>query len=211
VDGPSNIRGTRLGRAARALLALAALCGGAAGCRRGATTAPAAGTANADAHLAAGGDAASAPTTSPAGMKVPFTPLDAASAKSLAAGFKAFRAAKYADARDLFHRVVVARPDYTPARYQELRAAALADPSSDLRERWRELLMRDFIGYAGRLKTQKEFAPQRGSTQGPELDRTLTAARKAMPTGSTGASSSWRAASPPNRRSTTSRASPSWS
>jgi hypothetical protein len=116
-------------------------------------------------------------------MKAPFTPLDSASTKKLAAGFKALRAAKYGQARVLFHEVVAARPDYTPARFQELRAAALADPAADVREQWRDLLMRDFVGYAGRLETQKDLAPLRGSAQGAELARIQAMVRKAYAEG----------------------------
>jgi hypothetical protein len=158
------------------LLAATWICIGAGGCKRGApgSTPP---LAPVDGRVDEG--PAAAANSAPAGMKEPFAPLDAASAKGMAAGFKAFRAAKYSEARGLFHEVVAAHPDYTAARFQELRAAAVADPGADVREQWRDLLMRDFVGYAGSLRTQKDLAQLRGSAQGAELDRIQATARKA--------------------------------
>src|SRR5262245_13799559 len=61
----------------------------------------------------------------PIGMDEPFERLKAASARELGSGFSALRQKKYAWAREAFHNVVLVYPDYTLARFQELRAAAL--------------------------------------------------------------------------------------
>jgi hypothetical protein len=123
-----------------------------------------------------------APPT-PAGMKAPFERRTPAAAKTLAAGMKAYRAGKHAEAEQLFHEAVAAWPDDTAARYQELRAAVRADPQADLREAVRALLYRDFVGYDHRLRTGKEFAPLWSSPRASELERIRAAARAAYTAG----------------------------
>ncbi len=150
-----------------------------AGCKRNGTpsTAPeptAAGGARGDA--AAG---AQPPLATPAGMKAPFERRTAALAKSFAAALKAYRAKKYDEAERLFHEVVVARPDDTAARYQELRATVRAHPDADLREPIRALLYRDFVAYDHRLRTAKEFAALWASPRATELEAIRAAARAA--------------------------------
>ncbi len=115
----------------------------------------------------------------PAGMKAPFEPRTSALTKTFAAGVQAFRAKKYSAAEQLFHQVVVARPDDTAARYQELRAIVHADPDADLREPLRALLVRDFVAYDHRLRTGKDFAPLWASPRAGELEAIRAAARAA--------------------------------
>ena len=74
-------------------------------------------------------------------------------------------AKKYDDARTAFAAVVAAHPDYTPARFQELKAAALGGHVADVPALWRELLARDFVAYAGRLDKPKDLAPLRASPE----------------------------------------------
>ena len=112
-------------------------------------------------------------------MKAPFERRTAVSAKTFAAGVKAYRAKKYSEAERLFHQVVAARPDDTGARYQELRAAVRADPDADLREPVRALLFRDFVGYDHRVRTGKELAPLWASPRASELEALRAAARAA--------------------------------
>ncbi len=129
------------------------------------------------AHADAAGAQSARP--SPAGMKAPFEPRRSALARTFAAGVQAFRAKKYGAAEQLFHQVVVARPDDTAARYQELRAAAHAEPDADLREPLRALLFRDFVAYDHRLRTGKDFAPLWASPRASALEAIRAAARAA--------------------------------
>ncbi|HEY7372269.1 MAG TPA: hypothetical protein VIF57_08935 [Polyangia bacterium] len=159
------------GRVAAAALALAF----AQACKQGpsSTAAPPAGARAVGAGSPGAGGGAAAPGSGaprvPVGVKTPFEPLDRASAKTFAAAQAALRAKKYGPARDLFHEVVTAHPDHLAARHQELRSALLADPAADVRELWRDLLARDFIGYASRLDTAPELAALRRSPRWPEL------------------------------------------
>jgi hypothetical protein len=99
------------------------------------------------------------------GMEDPFVRLTGDSSKSLNAGHKAMSAKKYDDARAAFAAVVAAHPDYTPGRFQELKAATLSGHVADAPALWRELLARDFVAYAGRLDKPKDLAPLRASPE----------------------------------------------
>jgi hypothetical protein len=116
----------------------------------------------------------------PAGMKAPFEPRTSALARTFAAGAQAFRTKKYGAAEQLFHQVVVARPDDTAARYQEFRAAVHANPDADLREPLRALLFRDFVAYDHRLVTGKDFAPLWAGPRASELEAIRASARAAF-------------------------------
>jgi len=105
------------------------------------------------------------PPPSVIGMEDPFARLSGDAAKSLKAAYKAMQAKKYDEARTAFAAVVSAAPDYSPARLQELKAAALGGHAADVPGLWKELLGRDFVGYAGRLDKPRELAMLRG---GPE-------------------------------------------
>src|SRR5262245_36613311 len=79
------------------------------------------------------------------------------------------RSKDYDEARAAFRVVVDAYPDYTAARFQELRAAALEGDFGAVPPLWRELLARDFVGYAGRLDQGKEMKPLRTTPQWKEI------------------------------------------
>ena len=128
------------------------------------------GAGSSDAGRSAPAPGSAAPRV-PVGVKVPFESLDRASARTFAAAQAALRAKKYGPARELFHEVVTAHPDHLPARYQELRSALRADPAADVRDPWRDLLARDFVGYSARLDTAAELAALRSSPRWPELVR----------------------------------------
>jgi hypothetical protein len=102
------------------------------------------------------------------GMEDPFARLTGDAAKSLKAGYKAMQGKKYDEARTAFAAVVSAVPDYSPARLQEVKAAALGGHAADVPELWKALLARDYVAYAGRLDKPKELAMLRG---GPEWAR----------------------------------------
>ena len=99
------------------------------------------------------------------GMDDPFARLAGEPAKSLKAGYKAMQAKKYDEARAAFAAVVTAAPDYSPARFQEVKAAALGGHAADVPALWKDLLAHDFVGYVGRLDKPRELAMLRG---GPE-------------------------------------------
>jgi hypothetical protein len=102
------------------------------------------------------------------GAEDPFARLTGDAAKSLKAGHKALANKKYDEARAAFAAVVAAAPDYSPARMQEVRAAALGGHAADVPALWKELLARDYVAFAGRLDKSKELAPLRA---GPEWAR----------------------------------------
>ena len=99
----------------------------------------------------------------PVGMSDPFARLTGDAAQSLKAGYKAMRAKDYDGARTAFAAVVTAFPDYSPARMQEIRAAALGGHAADVPALWKELLARDLVGFAGRLDKPKDLAPLRAA------------------------------------------------
>jgi len=119
----------------------------------------------APAPAAAAPAANAGPPPSVIGMEDPFARLPADAAKSLKAAYKAMQAKKYDEARTAFTAVVAAAPDYSPARLQELKAAALGGHAADVPGLWKELLGRDYVAYAGRLDKPRELAMLRG---GPE-------------------------------------------
>ena len=102
------------------------------------------------------------------GMDDPFVRLNGDAAKSLKAGYKAMQGKKYDEARAAFAAVVSAAPDYSPARMQEIKAAALGGHVTEVPALWKELLARDYVAFAGRLDKPKELAPLRA---GPEWAR----------------------------------------
>jgi hypothetical protein len=105
----------------------------------------------------------------PVGMTDPFARLTGDAAKSLKAGYKAMHAKDYDAARTAFAAVVSAFPDYSPARLQEIKAAALGGHTTDVPTLWKELLVRDDVAFAGRLDKPKELAPLRAAPEWPRL------------------------------------------
>ena len=106
-----------------------------------------------------------APTVTAMGMEDPFKRMNTAGVEALEAGYKALRKKRYAEARAAFHEVVVAYPDKPAARFQELRAAVLDGDFAAAPALWRQLLVRDFVGYSKRLDDGKELAALRKSPQ----------------------------------------------
>jgi hypothetical protein len=135
----------------------------AAGCKKQAAPPP-----ESPPPAAAAPAASAGPPPSVIGMEDPFARLTGDAAKSLKAGYKAMQAKKYDEARTAFAAVVSAVPDYSPARLQEVKAAALSGHAADVPALWKELLGRDFVGYAARLDKPRELAMLRG---GPEWSR----------------------------------------
>jgi hypothetical protein len=97
------------------------------------------------------------------GMEEPFARMKQASVDKLNEGYRALRKKKYSDARDAFHAVVAALPDHTGARFEELKAAAMEGDFAALPALWKELLQRDYVGYAEKLERPKDLAPLRAS------------------------------------------------
>jgi hypothetical protein len=110
----------------------------------------------------------------PVGMADPFVRMNAAGVQLVDEGWKALRLRQYGQARAAFHAVVAAYPDKPAARFQELRAAVLENDFEAVPGLWRELLARDFIGYARRLDSGKEMAPLRASPQWKQIQEITT-------------------------------------
>jgi hypothetical protein len=113
------------------------------------------------------------------GMEDPFARLTGDAAKSLKAGYKAMQAKKYDEARTAFAAVVSAVPDYSPARMQEIKAAALSGHAADIPPLWKDLLARDFVGYVGRLDKPRELAMLRGGPEWARIKAVETSVRSA--------------------------------
>ena len=109
------------------------------------------------------------PPPMPVGMADPFVRMNAAGVQLVDEGWKALRQRQYGEARAAFHALVTAYPDKPAARFQELRAAALENDFAAVPAMWRELLARDFVGYARRLDSGKELAPLRASPQWKQI------------------------------------------
>jgi hypothetical protein len=118
------------------------------------------------------------PSATVVGMTEPFKLMNAASLRTLDMGWKAMRRKDWDEARAAFHEVVMAYPDKPAARFAELRATALAGDFAAVPALWRELLARDFVGYAGRLDGGKEMAPLRKSPQWAQV-KSITTEMKA--------------------------------
>lgn len=112
---------------------------------------------------------APAKTAPKVGMEDPFGRMNSAAIRTLDAGWKALKKKRYPEARAAFQAVVAAYPDKPAARFQELRVAALEGDFRAVPGMWRDLLARDYVGYAHRLDKGKELAPLRASPQWAEL------------------------------------------
>jgi hypothetical protein len=113
-----------------------------------------------------------------AGMVEPFKLMNSSSMRTLDDGWKAMRRKEYSEARAAFHDVVLAYPDKPATRFAELRAAVLSGDLPAVPALWRELLARDYVGYARRLDSGKEMAVLRKSPQWPKV-QAITAEMKA--------------------------------
>lgn len=101
----------------------------------------------------------------PIGMADPFARLTDASAKQLQAGYKALRSKKYDDAVAAFRAVTVASPDYTQGGWALVRTLVLGGKFSDVPAAYEMLIAKDFVAYAGKLDTGKEFAGLRNAPE----------------------------------------------
>lgn len=129
-------------------------------------------------------EAPKAPDLLPIGMLDPFARLaNNEVAKALKAGYAAQRAKKYDDAQAAFHKVVEASPDYTSARFQEVKAAALAGRFADVPALWAQLLARDHVAYAGRLDKLKELAALRAAPEWAQVKAAETSYQPAYAAG----------------------------
>jgi hypothetical protein len=124
-----------------------------------------------------------APVPLVVGMLEPFGRINSTALARLDEGGKALRKKQYPEARAAFHDVVAAYPDKPGARYQELRATALAGDFAAVPALWRELLARDFPGYANRLDQGKEMAPLRRSQAWAEMVAVRDEVRRAYTSG----------------------------
>ena len=120
------------------------------------------------------------------GVDDPFARMSAASAKALRAGHAALRARKLEDARAAFASVIAVLPDHTAARFQHLRATVLAGRFDEAPDLWAELLVRDFVAYAGKLDQPKDLAPLRASPVWARMRAIENAARVAYAAGLSG-------------------------
>ena len=99
------------------------------------------------------------------GMEDPFKLMNTGGARTLNQAWTAARRKEYAEARTGFAAVVAAYPDKPAARFAELRMAVLTGDLEAVPAMWKELLARDYLGYARRLDRDKEMAPLRRSPQ----------------------------------------------
>jgi hypothetical protein len=118
-----------------------------------------------------GGTAGGGPTepaaapTQPIGMADPFSPPKGDAAKLLETGYTALRQKKGPVAVAALQNVVNDTPDYTAARWGLLRGLLMGGRFDEALKQYEELLARDFVGYAGKLGTNKEFAALRAAPQ----------------------------------------------
>ncbi len=117
------------------------------------------------------------------GMADPFVRMSADGIKAVDDGYKALRARQYGVAREAFQSVVAAYPDKPAARFAELRAAVLEGDLAAAPALWRELLARDYAGYARRLDKGKEMAPLRASPEWSQMQAIRAELRKAYTSG----------------------------
>ena len=113
------------------------------------------------------------------GMEDPFARLTGDAAKSLKAGYRAMQAKKYDEAGTAFAAVVSALPDYSPARMQQIKAAALSGHAADVPALWKDLLAHDFVAYVGRLDKPRELAMLRGGPEWAKIKAFETSVRSA--------------------------------
>ena len=164
--GAAVARG-RCGRAsAVAVVAAVVLFAGCRGCDRG-RPGPAAAAAG---PVAPPEDAAVRPlTVEVVGMDDPFARLTGDLPAKLGAARKALRARSYPEARTALAAVVALCPDYSPARFDLVRADALAGDFAAATSDYAALLARDHVVYAHRLDSARDLAPLRASPEWPRI------------------------------------------
>ena len=161
------------GAVCAAALGVAVLLG--AGCK-GKGTAPrppeaAGGTGAADAaqKASAGGAGAPAPAVplEPVGMTDPVARMQSAAAKALTRGYKGLNGKKWDECVAGFSEVVTAMPDYLLARAYVARCQVMQGAMADARGQLEELLRRNYVAYAPRTASGKDWAALRGSPEWP--------------------------------------------
>lgn len=105
------------------------------------------------------------PALLPVGTLDPFPRLSGLTAKALDRGYRALKAKKPDEAAAAFAEVLAAAPDHTSARFQMARALAQAGKLAEARAQLEELLARDFVAYAGRAATGREWKALRDSPE----------------------------------------------
>jgi hypothetical protein len=119
----------------------------------------------------------------PVGMVDPFARLTDASSKSLQAGYKALRSKKYDDAQTAFRALTNAAPDYTPGGWALVRSLALGGAFKDVPSAFEGLIARDYVAYATKLDTAKEFTALRNAPEWAKIDELKTRYRDAYAKG----------------------------
>ncbi|MDB4967428.1 MAG: hypothetical protein JWN44_3117 [Myxococcales bacterium] len=107
--------------------------------------------------------------TQPIGMADPFSPPKNDAAKLLETGFTGLRQKKAPVAIAALQNVVGDTPDYTAARWGLVRGLVMGGRFEDAVKQYEELLARDFVGYAGKMASGKEFEALRASPQWPKV------------------------------------------
>lgn len=124
-----------------------------------------------------------APPLPPVGMVEPFPHLTSAAGKPFNSGWAAMKAKKYEDAAAAFTEVTTALPDYLQARFQAARAHLLANNATATRQELEALLSRNYVAYAGRAESGKEFAAFRTSPEFPAYQKAAVVLRTAYAQG----------------------------
>jgi hypothetical protein len=126
------------------------------------------------------------PQTQPVGMSDPFGRLSNDAGKSLQKGYKSLKAKKYDEAQAAFREVIAASPDYTPARWQLIRALVLGGQMTDVPKEYEALIQRDYVGYAAQVD-KKDMAPLKAAPEWQKVtelrDAYKTAYGKGLDTG----------------------------
>lgn len=141
-------------------MALALLCA-LAGCKRHGASSPAA------SGTPSGGSAA--PSLLPVGMADPFTGPKNDYAKLWETGYTALHQKRIQQAVAALQNVVEHTPDFTPARYDLIRALALLSRFDEIPAQFEQLVARDWVGYAHKLDADKTMAPLRASPAWPKM------------------------------------------
>jgi hypothetical protein len=111
------------------------------------------------------GDKAAAAPAIPVGMTDPLARLNSATAKSLQRGYKALNAKNWEECAAAFSEVTAALPDYLDARYYTARALLNQAKPAEARQQLEELLKRNYVAYAGRAASSKDWLALRTSPE----------------------------------------------
>ena len=110
------------------------------------------------------GDKAAVPAI-PVGMTDPLARLTSPTAKSLQRGYKALNAKNWEECATAFSEVTAALPDYLDARYYTARALLNQAKPAEARQQLEELLKRNYVAYAGRAASGKDWLALRTSPE----------------------------------------------